>query len=66
MRRINVNVNDLTEAMLDECQELERITVTEIIRQAVSLYWTARKALHEGDTLYIRKADGTYERILLP
>lgn len=66
MKRLNLNISDATEAQLNDRRDREGVTATEIVRRAISLYWTMRQAVGEGDTLYLRKPDGTYERIHLP
>lgn len=55
--RLSVNINDETAAALRELAEKDGITVTEVIRRAVSVYKFFVDARAEGETIQLVSAD---------
>ena len=58
--KLNVNINDETAAALKELADRRQITVTEVVRRAVSVYKFIEDEVVDGDsTLKLVKSDGS-------
>jgi hypothetical protein len=57
--KLNVNINDETAAALKDLAERRQITVTEVVRRAVSVYKFVEDEVVDGDAkLKLVKPDG--------
>lgn len=55
--RLSVNINDETAAALRELADQDGVTVTEVVRRAVSVYKFFVDARAEGETIQLVSAD---------
>jgi hypothetical protein len=62
--RLNVNINDETEAALKEMALKRGTTVTEIVRRAVSVYkYVDEEVLDEGKTMQFVDSEGDIKKV---
>lgn len=58
--KLNVNINDETAAALKDLADRRQITVTEVVRRAVSVYKFVEDEVVDGDSaLKLVKSDGS-------
>lgn len=58
--KLNVNINDETAAALKDLADRRQITVTEVVRRAVSVYKFVEDEVVDGDsTLKLVKSNGS-------
>lgn len=62
----NMSLPEKTRRQLEELVERrEASSMTEIVREAISLYSTVAEAVENGCEVFIKKKDGSIERVVL-
>lgn len=63
--RLNININDQVADALRQMSKKRRVSVTEIIRRAVSMLFFIEKEVEAGSTLQVVSKDGHIREIVL-